>query len=449
MFSLICLSGRRHFDKGIRVNRPSATHSPFRLNFEQQQKRAKELLNAARAGDAAALSRFRSAPKLAEAQQLIAAELRFDSWAALKRHVAAMTREREAMAAPATGSHGLDAGSRTLHVRCGSDLEQPLRVAGFRGEFYEHSYPYLIGPVRDDGPGCLEERARFLVTRYDSEERPLAYERVLEALQREEQRLADSAAFERVVVWSEADCYDQLVLVRLLAHYATHARPARLELVNVGQFPGAARFIGLGQLPPEALRLLWQSRRPAAEPELALGLEAWRALASPDPRALAALVRAGTPALPLLGPALHRHIRELPSVENGLSLTEQMALTLLAAEPHSLNQIFARLSTVVDPLPGQGDLQLRDRVLDMERARQRVFTRASGVDREGRSRPPWTDVLTITELGRAVLRGDVDFRSLEPTLRFVGGVEVGAGHADWRWDERSGHVRRGDGSHLD
>ncbi len=176
--------------------------SYFRLNFEQQQKRAKDLLKAARAGEPAALARFGSAPKLAEAQRLIAAELRFDSWAALKRHIAAMTRERAAIEAGAAHAPGLDAERRTLHLRCGSDIEAPLQRAGFRGEFHEHSYPYLIGPVRESGPGCLEERARFLVARYDSEERPLVYDEVLAHLQRDEQRLHESASYERVVIWS-------------------------------------------------------------------------------------------------------------------------------------------------------------------------------------------------------------------------------------------------------
>ena len=36
------------------------TASPFRLNLEQQRKRAKELLAALRAGEPAALQRFRS-----------------------------------------------------------------------------------------------------------------------------------------------------------------------------------------------------------------------------------------------------------------------------------------------------------------------------------------------------------------------------------------------------
>src|SRR6202023_2869390 len=89
----------------------------FRLNFEQQGKRAKELLKAAHAGEPEALARFRSPPKLAEAQYLIAREIRFDNWAPLKRHIAKMTLEREAMNASV-----LDAVLRTPHFRARSDL---------------------------------------------------------------------------------------------------------------------------------------------------------------------------------------------------------------------------------------------------------------------------------------------------------------------------------------
>lgn len=276
----------------------------FRLNFEQQGKRAKELLKAARSGDPKALARFKSPPKLAEAQYLIAQELRFENWAALKRHIAEMTREREsALAQAALPPHArslLDGDLRTLHIRCGSDLKIPLQNAGFGGDFYEHNYPYLIGPVRE-GPGCLEQRARFLVENYaDCRDPPLQYEAVLRGLERDEQRLHDSAEYDRVVIWSEFDCYDQLVLVRLLEHYATHRHPKRLELINIGEFPGAVRFIGLGQLPPEALRMLWAKRRLATPAALKVGLDTWRALISPDPRELALIMRSGTPALPML-----------------------------------------------------------------------------------------------------------------------------------------------------
>jgi hypothetical protein len=221
----------------------------------------------------------------------------------------------------------------------------------------------------------------------------------------------------------------------LLAHYATHRRPQRLELINGGDFPGGARFIGLGQLPPEALRMLCTTRKPATPTILEFGLHAWRALVNPDPRPLAATMRSGTPALPLLANALHRHLRELPSIVNGLSFTEEMALQLLAEGESNLIRLIGRQAFELDPLPGQGDAAVHRRLLNMEGASARVYERRPGVDPNGKSRPPWTDVLTITELGRAVLRGEADFMSLAPPNRWVGGVEIGPGLPDWRWGE--------------
>src|SRR5947199_3292 len=96
----------------------------------------------------------------------------------------------------------------------------------------------------------------------------------------------------------------------------------------------------------------------------------------------------------------------------------------------------------IDPLPGQGDLHVRDRVLNMEGARARVFERRAGVEPDGNARPPWTDILSITDLGRTVLKGGVDFMSLTPPTRWVGGVQIGAGMPDWRWDHRAGEAVR-------
>jgi hypothetical protein len=181
--------------------------------------------------------------------------------------------------------------------------------------------------------------------------------------------------------------------------------------------------------------MLWPTRTRATDAQLELGLDAWRALVSADPRKLAAIMRTGTPALPLLAPALHRHLRELPSPVNGLSFTEEMALGVLGQREASLNVLFAVLTYELDPLPGQGDLQIRSRVLSMESASAPLIARRPGIDKLGRSRPPWTDVLTITDTGRAVLRGEIDYLSLAPPGRWVGGVEIGSANPDWRWDE--------------
>jgi hypothetical protein len=419
------------YERGFVMN---DAYGAFRLNFEQQQKRAKELLKAARSGERAALARFiRPPPRLAEAQYLIARELRFENWAALKRHAAALAREREGMA-----DSVLDADLRTLHIRCGSDLKQSLQDAGLRGDFYEHSYPYAVGPVRE-GAGALEQRARFIVDSHvvfsDNRNPRPEYSQVLQGFEHDERRLHESADYERVVIWSEADTYDQLVLIRLLGHYAQHRRPSRLELINTSDFPGAMPFLGLGQLPPEALRLLWVTRRPATFAQLGLGLAAWKALAAADPRPLAALMRSETPALPLLGPALHRHLRELPATTTGLSLIEEVALQSLIWKPCGLFQLVGRMIYSLIRLHGHGDTNILNRVLAMEQVSEKPFVRRPGLDQYGELRSPWSDTLEITELGRALLRGEVDFRTLNPPPRWVGGVHIASGNDDWRWDE--------------
>jgi hypothetical protein len=66
-----------------------------------------------------------------------------------------------------------------------------------------------------------------------------------------------------------------------------------------------------------------------------------------------------------------------------------------------------------------------------------IFTRVpplpghTSVERPGR----FLQLLAITELGRAVLRGERDWLSLRPQSRWVGGVHIQPGVAGWRWDE--------------
>ena len=76
----------------------SPSHLPARTSLEQLHKQAKELLREYRAGENAALERFRAAAALpgadpsrnaalADAQFVIAREYGFESWAKLKHHV--------------------------------------------------------------------------------------------------------------------------------------------------------------------------------------------------------------------------------------------------------------------------------------------------------------------------------------------------------------------------
>ncbi|MBR0663788.1 DUF1835 domain-containing protein [Roseomonas hellenica] len=418
--------------------------SPFRINLEQQRKRAKDLLKGLRAGDADAQQRFRvqhpkavaqgampdDLARLSEAQLVIARELGLPSWPKLKAHVEAMDNAWDRII---SGDAAVDRGMATLHIRCGSDIAPSLRQAGFAGDFLEYSDPLCQGPVLD-APDWLERRADFLAESYgEGVGRNRA--QIASDLAAAEAGLRSAAErYERIILWFEHDSYDQLILARCLAQFA-EAAPARLDLVSAAGYPGAMRFIGLGQLPPEALRLLWDARAPVSEDALQAGRAVWDALRAPDPRPLAGLAAAGIPALPQLGAALRRHCQELPWTGTGLSLTERLILELLAERPRTVGEAYAALMMEREPLPWLTDLMIRSIVEAMKAARAPVFTGAfAGEDRH------WPqERLTMTPLGRAVLAGEVDWLSLHPPARWLGGVQI-AGAPCWRWDAATASV---------
>jgi hypothetical protein len=239
-----------------------------------------------------------------------------------------------------------------------------------------------------------------------------------------------------LVLWMEHDPWDQLILAHLLAHYATARRPRVLELIVVNEYPGAVRFIGIGQLPPESLRALWATRRPVKPAQLSLGQEVWSALCADNPQRLAALARSGTPALPVMAPALNRHLQELPWTDTGLSLTQRMVLEILAQEGATLNEVFRRLQQR-DPLPGMPDLGLLHVVNEMLKTTAEPALVRDAPSAGGRL---FAQQLTIAPAGIAVLRGERDWQSLQPPPRWVGGVRVAPSTVDWRWHEAACEV---------
>lgn len=432
-------------DRPVPARSPVATpspSSPFRLNLEQQRKRAKDLLSALCKGEANALSRFRMhhprgadlhgaadiehLASLSEAQLVIARELRLPSWPKLKLHVQAMQQAREHISA---GADSPDGDARTLHIRCGSDLMNPLREARFSGDFLEYSDVLCQGPVLSDAT-WLTRRATFLAEAYGARTGQNA-DQIAEQLRRAEDGLSSaSRRYERVVIWVEHDSYDQLVLVRCLAQFAV-APPRRLDLISVERFPGSARFIGLGQLPAEALRLLWDERTAVSGRQLDIGRDLWAMLRCSDPTPLAMAAQSGLPELPQMARAIRRHCQELPWLRDGLGLTERLVMQLLSEGPKTVSEIHAALMREREPLPWLGDIMLLFILHGMKTVDEPVLT---GAFRGEQRRWP-DELLTITGLGQAVLAGEVDWLSLSPPERWLGGVHVSAASPCWRWDE--------------
>lgn len=200
-------------------------------------------------------------------------------------------------------------------------------------------------------------------------------------------------------------------------------------MVSIDRFPGMTPFWGLGQLPPEALWLLWERRMSVLEDQLALASRAWSALRSPSPEALFEVSKEDELPLPYLAAALRRHLAELPDRKTGLSLTQKLILEILAEGEQKAGQVFRELMMEREPLPWLGDLMFWAILKEMTRARVPVLVIEEGDDEAWPKR-----TVKITDLGLKVLAGQCNYLDQGPTIRWVGGVEIVPSNSAWCWN---------------
>ena len=390
--------------------RPVSSNTDGRLNLEQQRKRAKELLRQLKTQDPSAT--------LSQAQWEIARQLGFSSWPKLKAHVDAID-----FAARHPDFAASDE-ARTTHWRCGNDIAHSLQIAGFKGHFHMLSDPLCMGPVRD----VPTAEFRALRSAFISQTFALPAADVTRRVDDEYDQLHSLASAEHSVLWCEADAYDQLFLIRALA--GLEQMPPKLELIEVDRIPGVERFIGIGQLAPDVLAWLWPQRRLIGDDAVQLAKQAWSAYCDRSPTKLAKLAHGKHPALPLLAPALLRQLQELPGAQDGLSLTERLALTYLAeAGPLPFGRVFAELMARRDPLPFLGDMMFHALLRPLIDGEQPLLTETE-THLDWPRRP-----LALTPLGHEVLNGQAYWLDHASHERWVGGTCIRPGQPHWMIDE--------------
>ena len=126
-------------------------------------------------------------------------------------------------------------------------------------------------------------------------------------------------AADELVLWFEADLYDQLQLVQVLARLAgLGVDPGRVTLICIGEHLGIAHFGGLGELDAGQLeRVADAAAVPVTRAAFDHATAAWAALCSDDPRRLATIAGAHHSELRFLAEAFDRLGREYPSTRDG------------------------------------------------------------------------------------------------------------------------------------
>ena len=314
-----------------------------------------------------------------------------------------------------------------LPITNGDSVASTLRRAGLPGEVA------VTADVLHEGP-CLtgaspaewrEARARHLARAGHA-----SYDEALQSLVEADAALDSAGSHDEVVLWFEHDLFDQLLLVRALAHLGRAGLAGRTRLICIGSHPAFTRFVGLGQLSAAQLAALFPGRAAVTDAQVALAAETWRRFGADDPSGFAALAGEGTPDLPFLGAAVRRQLEEFPSVRNGLSRAQHQALAAVAAGAADLATAF--LSTQeMEEAAFMGDTVFFGLARELADAPLPLL-QLDGANTQGL---PGRQRVALTPLGREVLAGHADFATLNGLDRWIGGVHLRGRTPRWRWDD--------------
>ncbi|EGQ8231368.1 DUF1835 domain-containing protein [Vibrio parahaemolyticus] len=406
----------------------------FSININQQKSIAKKRLKAIRLYDDATLElvkRFHSKPEsltpntiqLADVQHALARELGLPSWSKLKAHVEELEFHKVAIH---NQEQPLDSELKTLHVRCGHDIQQQLKTCGFEGEFLPMIDPLCIGPIPNDETAFVAIRAQYVVdTLLPVMGREGSVQDIALSEQNNINTLLDEQ-FERIVFWVEHDTYDQFMLLRGLT-LLEETEGKVIEIIEFNQFPGTERFIGFGQLPEEAIRSCWRYRKPVSAKLLSQAKQCWQAVSCSSPKAIVSLIEQHQlDCLPNMSDVLRRLLQELPHTNSGLSMTQQLALNVLSSQrsPISVTEWFKRYQQI-EPLPFLGDVMFYALLFPLTQSEVPLFA-IDSLEKNW-----WEQKVTLTEFGKACLAGQKRAKQ----CYWVGGMRISE-HNHWRWDHQ-------------
>jgi hypothetical protein len=291
------------------------------------------------------------------------------------------------------------------------------RVLSWRDALHE-------GPV----PAVPDDELRRIRAEFLAEDEPSDREPIRRWLEERDRMLAASGDRE-YVLWFEADLYDQLQLIQVLARLSElDVKPDRVTLICIGEHLGIAHFGGLGELDAQQLEhVAAAAATRLSGSALDLARSAWTALCADDPGELATIRKAHHPELRFLADAFDRLSREYPSTRDGRSLTERRILAAVAEEDSTAGAAFALLGAR-ETRPHLGDTFYFRIVSRLAHARTPLLE--AEVPHIAASTR-----LRLTAAGQRLLDDKEDHIRLNGINRWIGGVHLRGDEARWRWNE--------------
>ncbi|WP_343560245.1 DUF1835 domain-containing protein [Kiloniella sp. b19] len=325
---------------------------------------------------------------------------------------------------------------KVLHIRCGNDIEQTLGEAGFDGDFLEFSDPVFLGPVRPDkqlrnknnSDSFLRTRAEFLGTALGF---PVG--ETYEKLEEQNRGLSKVHDYDKIILWFEHDCYDQMILICLLSwFYGRYKVWQKLHLLSIDHFEGIEHFKGFGQLNPAQLASLKGQEKKLNLKQLSVAFHSWTAYCNGELDRLWTLVHEQEPcALPFLPAALQRALEDRPWTSDGLSRTQRLILQSLADNDTLKTpvELFGQLSGGTNEILHLGDAMFWPMLFSLTQGDRPAIHPVEGyapLEMAADHNLLKTVELRLTEFGQQLLSGEAYWPN---------GDSLNLN--DWHWDEQA------------
>ena len=246
--------------------------------------------------------------------------------------------------------------TKVFHITSGDVAGGNLAKAGLPGEVFVWHDILYDGPRQPGWPGENTLRARALFLE-EFTAGGLDRDCILKTLHHQYQRVAEAASYDSVVLWFDACLFDQSMLAHILT-CLFHKGILKIELLCVDAFPGIEPFHGLGQLQPEQLGSLYNSRRPVRDEQFRFGAVVDKAFAIQDAALLTELSEMTGPPLPWVPAAARRWLQEQPDPATGLGRLGSLALAAIRSGCETPGKIFTSVAAADTPPQFWGDTTL-------------------------------------------------------------------------------------------
>jgi hypothetical protein len=325
--------------------------------------------------------------------------------------------------------------TRFLHVANGSCTTKLIESAGIPGRLSIWADPLHDGPV----PGGLTDAELLdLRVRHHAGPEPADVDPVND-LRKWREAIEQHESYDELILWFEHDLFDQLNLIQLLTWIRQRLPAAKVvSLVCIGSFPGHPQFKGLGELTPDELASLLETRQRVGPQQYALAERAWLAFRGPTPEALDTLRQGDTVAMPYLAAAIVRFLQEYPWTVDGLSRTERRLMALADAGEIKLSAALPRMHDGEDAYYVT-DTSLAELAETLSLTSPPLLMLASRESAEGDG---LQGSVRVTDAGRAVLSGQQDRIAVCGIDRWFGGVHLERDADLWRWDDHRQRIGR-------